>query len=548
MHPFTITMLVIVGVCALFGAYKGARRGISRQVIRSVTVIASAILSIYLVKLLSGAATVWLSNRSGEEILSLLQSMKLPLEGFEGIITNLDGDTLCRLMSIPLALVVMPVSFVLCFLIVKLIMLIPHALFSGIFGFTHRKNNAITRLLGCALGTVQGIAIAALIIAPVAGAIGEFSAVIEEMQAEAPEDQATITFTKFYDENLQPAAEDKVVRIVAKCGGRDLYRKLATVKIDDTEYDMVATIKEPAEKIAVSINHLWGWDWKKPTPENEAAIKDMINAICESEYSTHLVANLCAYVSHVYEDSSFTEGIEQPLADVVEAAFQTISMIDEASLQDDISALTEAYFVLARENVIYAVEFGNTEEITDALTRTYLDENGEETTVVKSVISTLNNNAHTAPLVTTLAKISVSTMAQQMGMGEDMHEMYENVRGGLFETLSISKENKTEEEYKAEVTTSLDTILKDNGIELDTEIVGGMADYIYENYDELNMVELEEGSQLSEQKMNDIIFSYFDAYKDYINGGELPDDLPPLPDGIEIPEVPEVPGVPEITE
>ena len=112
----------------------------------------------------------------------------------------------------------------------------------------------------------------------------------------------------------------------------------------------------------------------------------------------------------------------------------------------------------------------------------------------------------------------------------------------LFETLSISKEDKTEEEYKAEVSTSLDTILKDNGIELDTEIVDGMADYIYENYDDLNMAGLEEGSELSEQKMNDIIFSYFDAYMEYMNTGEIPEDIE-IPDDIEIPGGIEIPGL-----
>ncbi len=542
MHPFTIAILATVGVFALIGAYKGARRGISRQVIRSVTVIASVFISLFLTKLLSGAATVWLGNRTGDEILAMLQSINLPLEGFEEMIANLDGDTLSRLMSIPLALVVMPVCFVICFLLVKLVMLLPHAIISGIFGFTHRKNNALTRLLGMALGIVQGVVVAALIIAPMAGAISEFSAVIEEMQEEAPEDQATIRFTEFYNENLQPAAEDTVIQTVAKYGGRDLYSKLATVTIEDTDYAMVDTLKGPATEIAVGVNHLWGWDWKKPTPENEAAIEDMIDAICESEYTAHLVANLCAYASHVYEDSSFTAELEQPLKDVVDAAFQTISMIDQSSLEKDLDSLTEAYFVLARENVIYAIEFGDTDAITDALTKTCTDENGNETTVVKSVISTLNGNLHTAPLVTTLAKISISTMAAEMGMGEDMHQLYEEVRGGLFDTLSISKEEKTEEEYKAEVSTSLDTILKDNGIELDSDIVDGMADYIYDNYDELNMVDIEEGSQLSEQKMNEIIFSYFDAYKDYINGGELPEDIPELPGDIEIPGDLELPG------
>jgi hypothetical protein len=133
-------------------------------------------------------------------------------------------------------------------------------------------------------------------------------------------------------------------------------------------------------------------------------------------------------------------------------------------------------------------------------------------------------------------------MAQQMGMGEDMHQLYEDVRGGLFNTLAISKEEKTEEEYKTEVSTSLDTLLKDNGIELEAEIVDGMADYIYENYDELNMAGLEEGSEISEQKMNDVIFSYFDAYMEYMNTGELPEDMPEIPGDLEIPDDIELPG------
>ena len=541
MHPFTIAMLAIVGVFALIGAYKGARRGISRQVIRSVTVFAAALISIYLTKLLSNTATVWISNRTGEEILALLQSMNLPLEGFEELIINLDGDTLSRLLSIPMALIVLPICFVLCFLIVKLVMLIPHAILSGIFGFTKRRNNAITRLLGFVLGTAQGVVIAALIIAPMAGALAEVEAIATEMQAEAPEDESTIAFTSFYDTNIRPAAEDKIVATVAKFGGRTLYNKLATVKIGDVEYEMVSTIKEPATKITVSVGSLKGWDWKKPTPENEAAIEDIIDALCESDYAAHLVVNLCAYASEVYEDSDFTAELEQPLADVVEAAFDTLALINQDSLEADLTSLSEAYFILARENVIYAVEYGDTDAITDALTKECTDENGNKTTVVKSVISTLNSNEHTAPLVTTLAKISVSTMAQQMGMGEDMHQLYENVRGDLFNTLSISKEDKTEEEYKAEVSTSLDTILKDNGIELDTEIVDGMANYIYDNYDQLNMAGLEEGTELSEQKMNDVIFSYFDAYMEYMNTGEIPDDIV-IPDDVVIPDDIELPG------
>ena len=547
MHPFSIVMLAIVGVSALYGAYKGARRGLFRQVIRSTTVLVSVFISVYLIKLLSNILTKWIGNRTGEEILAMLESRQISVSGFESLIVNLDGDTMCRLLSIPLALIVLPICFILCFLIVKLIMLIPHAIISRVLGFTHRRNNALTRLLGCALGTVQGIIVAAIIIAPVAGLVTEFSTAAEEMHIEATDTENDTTFASFYDENIEPIVNDRVVKAVSRCGGRQFYNTLATVKIDGTKYNMVTTVKDPAIKIAANTDALQGWDWKKPTEENEAAIKNMIDAICESDYTAHLVTNLFAYASHVYEDSSFTADMEPPLSDVVEAAFDTISMIDQSSLREDLTSLTDSYFVLARENVIYAIEHGDTDAITDALIKECVDENGNQTTVIKTVITTLNDNKHTAPLVTTLAKISVSTMAQQMGMGEDMHQMYEEVRGGLFDTLSISKEDKTEEEYKAEVSTSLDTVLKDNGIELDTEIVDGMANYIYDNYDELNLADVGDDAELSEQKMNDIIFSYFDAYMEYVNPGERPEDIV-IPDDVVIPDDFEIPGDIELPE
>ena len=111
-------------------------------------------------------------------------------------------------------------------------------------------------------------------------------------------------------------------------------------------------------------------------------------------------------------------------------------------------------------------------------------------------------------------------MADKMGGDSDMHAMYEEVRAGLSDTLSITKEGKTEEEYKTEVSASLDTVLKNNGIELESGIVDGMSDYIYDNYDELNKAATDGDSQLSEQEMNDIIFSYYEAYIDHMNSTE----------------------------
>ena len=41
--------------------------------------------------------------------------------------------------------------------------------------------------------------------------------------------------------------------------------------------------------------------------------------------------------------------------------------------------------------------------------------------------------------------------------------------------------------------------------------------------------------------MNDVIFSYFDAYMEYMNTGEIPDDIV-IPDDVVIPDDIELPG------
>ena len=144
--------------------------------------------------------------------------------------------------------------------------------------------------------------------------------------------------------------------------------------------------------------------------------------------------------------------------------------------------------------------------MTDILTRK--DENGE--TVVNKVIAILKSNERTKPIVVTLTKISVSSMANKLGTGEDTAAIYENVKSGVNETLKIKKTDyQSTEEYTAAVSASLDQTLTDNGIELEADIVDSMAQYVTDNYSDVESV--------TDEELNDIILSYYDAYVDYID-------------------------------
>ena len=119
----------------------------------------------------------------------------------------------------------------------------------------------------------------------------------------------------------------------------------------------------------------------------------------------------------------------------------------------------------------------------------------------------LNENEHTRSLTGVLTKVSVSIMARAYGdgFGIDAEQTYENVKSGLSKISEIDK-GLTDEEYTAEVASTINTTLKDSEIDLEPGVVDEMAKYVTENYKkELN-------GELTDKELDDIIISYYDAY------------------------------------
>lgn len=534
MQILTIILLSLMGVLAIIGAILGYKRGLARQIIRTITVILSALVSIYLAKLLVTAIMVWIENRTAEELIIFIKTIvPVSIESYEPILTYLDTGTLNYILAIPLALVIAPVTFILAFLLVKLIMMIPHVIIAGLMGFSKKKNTATTRLLGMFLGALQGIFVAIMIIYPLAGASVTSTEIITEMNEQAPEDETTVTITEFYNTTIKTYVEDPVVKLVGDLGGKQLYNNLATVNVRGVDYEMVETLAEPTLKIGMSVNKLKGWDWKAPTPENEDAVKAIIEAVDDSEYARNLISDILVFVSQAYADGAITIDMEQPLSEIVAATFEAIGGITANTLGTDLETLAEAYFILARENIIYALEAGNAEEIRDLLTKTIENEDGTSTTVIAKVTETLNENPNTTPLVTVLTKLSLAALSDQLGADVDLDALYGSVKNGVSDTLAITKEDKTKEEYIEAVSESLDNTLTGNGIELEKDILDEMANYVYDNYDELNKVDSDHDGEISDYEVNKIVLSYYDAYMKSLEGGgeiDLPDDVPSIPD------------------
>ncbi len=536
----TTGLLIFMGVLMLIGALKGRSRGIGRQAIRTITVIVAVVLSLIITNGLSNFIYETFSSMTPDEFANSLISVGVDISGFEEIVYNISPNTINYIMAIPLALLIMPIVFVICFEILKGLLLIVHAILSGVCGFSKKRNNALTRLLGAILGAIQGVACAVIVSMPIVGLVSMADSVVLQLKEEAPDEEVTKTVSEFYDNEFSHISHDPMVTFFGNVGGKALYNSFTVVNIDGDEYDIQKEVAAPIVHIAAALPKLEEFDWKNLSAESKDGVYIIVDSIDESNYFKKITLDVLGVAVNAYEDGAFEVEADAMLVEVVDAAFTVLGTIDEESFDTDIKTIFDAYAILGREGALEAFETGELEEVRTALTSDYEYCNGDpitasdsldtKTTVLKKVTEILNKNPHTTPLVTALSRISVAVLAQNFGTDLPVDEIYDTVKGGLTTTLQISKDGKTEEEYKEEVKASIDEALKGVEIELEDDVLSNMADYVNENYETLADVD-GSGDGITDEEINEVILSYYDAY---LATGALPEDMPEgLPEDFE---------------
>jgi uncharacterized membrane protein required for colicin V production len=506
----------IVVLLGIIGALKGFSRGISRQVIRTLTVVVSGIISFILVKLSYTKISERLDGKTVADVERFLMSKGILSETQNlGLLREFDVDTLEVIFATPMSLIIMPVLFVICFMTVSSAMLIVHGILSALFGFKKHRNNFLTRLLGMGLGLMQGVAVAGLILMPIIGIGSSVSDSVAQINEESPESESAAMLSEKYYSYLAPTVEGPIFTLYEKYGIKVLYTKIATIDIGETPTDMTLLIPDAA-KIACELKELKGADFKNLTHENEASIDRIFDTVGDNGYLTEVLAALVNDVSHAYTKGTFNIEVGDPFKSVIDSAASIFHTADRTNVNTDIDTVKNVLFILSRDGVLNAFDAGS-DAMLDVLTKR--DTSGE--TTVNRIVDTINSNERTKPLVTLITKLSVTVMSQKAGISEDALMTYDNIKAGINENiLSINKEDfATEEEYVAEVSLALDNTLKENNITLEKEIVDTMAQYVTDNYGDID--------EITDDEANDIILSYYDAYLDYLETGSVPDAITP---------------------
>jgi uncharacterized membrane protein required for colicin V production len=512
-----LILFAIIAVLAIIGALKGFTRGISRQLLRTITIIISVVIATLIASGFFTSIASELQGKTPEELEAIIRSANVFEQDADlSWLENLDADTILLIITIPMSLLIMPIIFVISFIIISALMLIVHGILATLFGLRKRRNNLVTRLLGMALGFIQGVAVAGFILMPIIGITTSVRESVEVLKEKAPNEEATIVLSDTYDTYLEGICEHPSVSVLGTLGINSLYKGIATVEIDGKDTDMTKLLPDLAI-IVCNIDELGGADMSKLTPENEAAINNILDTIENNPYLTNVLAGTMKMVSHAYTNGAMNIDLEEPLKSILDAAISIFHTSDSTNINTDMETIKNVYFILSRDEILSSFDAGS-----DVMLEKLTAKDADGTTTVKKVINTINENERTKPLVTLLTKISITVMSQQTGADGVSPEVYDNVKSGLNETLQINKNDfETEEEYVAAVSDSLDTTLKENNINLEKDIVDSMAEYVSEN--------LSDKEEITDDDINDVIISYYDAYLEYLESGTVPDEIP---DGI----------------
>jgi len=143
-------------------------------------------------------------------------------------IIPLQKATLAPLLNAPFSVVLLPVVFVVLFVIFNLLLGIPHQLICGILGYTYRRNTALTHWIGAFIGMLHGLLISILLLLPFFALVRPYANI---MKNPTPEQKAPVSF---YEHYLEETAESPLYRYTMRFGGNRLLRELEEGNLADT--------------------------------------------------------------------------------------------------------------------------------------------------------------------------------------------------------------------------------------------------------------------------------------------------------------------------
>ena len=491
---------------ALFEMLFGLKRGWRRQVVHIIFSAVAIVGAFLLTKMAQSSALSSFEESTVGELVSTIEGYGVTIEDeVREIVLAFDPKLLSLVFALPMATIISPLLFTLFFIAINLILKLICFIVNRFIG---RARGKLDRLIGMLVGLLEGAVVAALVLLPAAAysdlAIGVGEAITSEAIS-SNENISTSELDAVLDEYIEPIAANPALSFTKLLGGDAIIKSFAQFELGGSTVDMREQLYGAA-KIAAHSEAFGAINWEHLSEEDKASVDELVNAIVGSEYYSELFVGIFKTAANLSAESGDPVISNTASGELVAELFSDVSSILGTSTADtvreDLNTIKELFFVLSDTDVIKAFNGGVSTEIMIGVLNTKYD---DEHTVLEKTISVIRSTERTKPIIVTLTKLSISIMAESMGMGDGIDDLYENVTDGISKINSIDRNAySSQNEYVDAISDKLDEALQENGIIIEDKYVDEMAKFAADK--------LEGGADLTEDDIHDILFEYFAIY------------------------------------
>jgi uncharacterized membrane protein required for colicin V production len=484
----------LVAALALLGFLAGYVRGVMRQLVRIITVAASFGLAFVLTLSLKDAM---LSFFDGKTLAQLLTPMGVAIG--EGVwLNNVTAETVETVITLPAGLVIMPLVFLVLFILISFVMLLVHKMLSGIVGFTKRNNNLITRALGAIAGAAQGAAVALVILIPVSGMVSSFAGAVSYVEEKYPDKTNSQALVSTYNQYLK-ASEGNVALNIVKPVADAMYPSFSVYEVYGKEMDMRDCVTDAAV-VLVNLGDIAATDWAELSESDKAALSSMVDIITENDYFAVVASGIFKALGEASAISGGLFDFPEPLGSFMDYFMNDVMRTStRENIGEDFDTLLEVLYLLSDSGTLRTLMEGG-----DALASfTAKDEDGEM--FLNKFTATFDKNPRMSGVLSAVNKLAFEMLLQNKESSLPSVEVIDSVKTGINDTLAIDKETfETHEEYREAVNDSLHTTLEQNDIELDEEQMDKITDYVINEMDGV--------TEVTDADIADFIARYYEVY------------------------------------
>lgn len=514
-----VAVLVLFLVIIFFKMLGGMRQGFWRQLIRTGRFIGAAIISYIIASSISSGIIGMFDESTFNDLLNQIEAGGVPIsDSIRTIISCFNPETFEYLLLLPAAVIIVPFVFTLLFIVINNILKIVSAILIKILGFKKADSNP-SRLGGAVLAAIEGILLFIILLLPVTGILS----IVDEaydIAFESEENREDAAIVEQYETIFLPFIDNPAIDFTQKFGSRALSETFATVKIDGEKANVRNDILEIIHIALVDGPALKGADFNNLTEENKAAIDSIIDSVGDSHFLSGILVGFINGMGNAMNSGVFPVEFGE-FSDVMDGVVEYLSSFSIATFGEDLHTIVNVYYAISDSGVLAAMKDGNKDIMQ------LLDQKRQEgDDVLSEIIEVLKSNKRTSKLITAMTKALITNLVPEDATieinGEQVQISYDTVKDSVSDILSVKKDDHaTEEEFKEELGSTLDTALKNNSITLEPEVLDGIVDHINDNYDEIyETVGEEVDGELTDEQFNNILLQYYTSYMNSMGGSQ----------------------------